>query len=326
MFSDFTKLFVVGGYNGKGLDRVEVLDLQNISKTYNATPYPNENYGMTVGVIQNIVKVCGGVLNPLICYDYHAVNKTWVVSGLMKFGRINHAGSFVENYWLLSGSSGNTGGQKTTEIWTGRELKNGPPLPRKMHGHCQLTLNATHIFFGKADGKPNYLLDWPAKKWKKLEPTQHHIVNSSCGLIKSARHGREVVIAGYDRGAIFSFYNFRWRNGPKMPYFYTAAHTQLSDTFIVVGGVNISSHYLDTVYKFDNIKYRWIPLEQRLQIPAGDLGVVTVPDEVASFEEVYPDLAFNSKYIVFFKKIAIVNYNPIIFCITNNQVRRKFLD
>ncbi len=284
MFLGYTKLFVVGGYNGSRLARVEVLDLEDESKLYkNAKFYPIRNYGMTVGVMDNIVKSCGGAFRSVTCYNYNADSKKWTVSTPMQFGRHNHAATFIGNKWVLSGGSGSTKSLTTTVVWTGSAFKDGPSLPRGMQGHCQLTLNATHVFFALADGKPNYLFDWPNQKWTELPPMVHSITHISCGLI-NAQIGKEAVVAAYGKCEIFNFRTMTWRHGPKTPYFYGASDVQLSDTFIVVGGRNISTHFLDSLFRFDHIQYDWVLLKQQLEVPASGVGVVTVPNKYLTEE------------------------------------------
>ncbi len=250
---------------------------------------------MTVAVIQDVIKACGGAANPNSCYDYHPDSKIWSESTPMLFGRYHHAASFIENLWLLSGSSGSTGGHTTTEMWAGSTFIEGPTLPRAMHGHCQVTVNATHIFFAMADGKSNYLFNWPNQTWTELLPMNYHFSNPSCGIINHTRNGREAVIAGFGKCETFNFMSMVWRIGPDAPYFFGVGYTQLADNFIVVGGTNITMNFLDTIYKFDKENYGWILLEHKLRIPASSSGVITVPDDFVSPGEELPDLAFNSR-------------------------------
>ncbi len=289
-------MLIVGGFDGNSLERVEIHDLENASATLNdIPPYPTKNYGMAVGVFQDVVKACGGAANPNTCYDYHPERKIWSESTPMLFGRYHHAASFIEKLWLLSGSSGSTGGHTSTEKWDGSAFAEGTSLQRGMHGHCQLTVNDTHILFVMADGQSNYLLNWTSQEWTELDPMMYLLNNPSCGLINNTRNGVEAVVAGFGISQIFNFVSMIWRIGPNAPYFFGAGYTQLSDTFIVVGGRNLTLHFLDTMYKFDNENYEWISLDHKLQVPSSSLSVVTIPNDFVPSEGELPDLAFNSK-------------------------------
>ncbi len=171
IFSDNTKLVVIGGQGSAGiLDRVEAFDLEDTTTRVcsHITDYPLPQFGMAVGIIGDVVKSCGG--NQALkkaCYDYHPTNNSWVRSVDMMHERYFHGHSFIDDMWLLSG--GDNGGTLTaTEMWTGSAFEAGPPLPQGMFGHCQLTVNHTHVFFATKDQKTNYLLYWPDKTWMEL--------------------------------------------------------------------------------------------------------------------------------------------------------------
>ncbi len=101
---------------------------------------------MAVGVIQGVIKSCGGHPPPRdVCYDYNPESNTWVSSSSMMQGRWFYHTSFIQDAWLISGGGDSTQSQTTTEKWTGSAFKAGPTLPRPMYAHCQLTLNATHV-------------------------------------------------------------------------------------------------------------------------------------------------------------------------------------
>ena len=65
-----------------------------------------------------------------------------------------------------------------------------------------------------------------------------------------------------------------WREGPELPFFYAASSAQLSCTFVVVGG--LGNGYLDTLYSFDEISYKWIELPQRLQTARRSPGAIAL--------------------------------------------------
>ncbi len=272
-------------YQTGDLSRVEAFDLEDTSTRtcQPITNYPQTQYGMAVGVMQGVIKSCGGYKEPKIaCYDYNPDSNTWIQSPNMTAKRVYHGHSFIDDKWLLSGGyvPDQVSPSNATEYWDGNEFHVGPPLPRAMHAHCQLTLNHTHVFFTAGDGLASYLLYWPDWTWTELPAITKNYAWPSCGLIKNPNNGREAVIAGEEKNEIFNFKNLTWRDGPTVPYFIYAGYTQLSDTFLVVGGKHSSSYsYLSTIYKFNNINYEWVQLCRNLQTKSGYYpGVVTVPD------------------------------------------------
>ncbi len=280
-----TKLVVIGGWLHEApINKVQVIDLEDESKTCNRlSDYPINQSAMTVGVINGVIKSCGGNQEPSdSCYDYHPESNTWVQSVSMEFERSYHAASFIDDVWMLSGG-GSGESETTTEVWNGTDFELGPPLTRGMsYAHCQLTLNATHVFFGHRDNKTNLLLNWQDKTYTMLPPISFEAIDqywTSCGLINNPERGREAVIAGYNQTQIFNFNDLTWRPGPNTSSFMEAGYTQLSDTFIVVGGYSSKYGYMDKIHKFDNINYDWIELNQHLETSNYWFpGAVMVPD------------------------------------------------
>ncbi len=263
-------------------DLVEALDLEDSSKSCNQiSHYPERKHAMSAGFMQGIVKSCGGGLSSVkACYDYHSENNSWVNSTSLMTGRMHMGASFIDNVWLLSGSwYGQV--KDTTEMWTGSNFEAGPNLPREMWSHCQLTVNATHVLFVRADGQPNFLLDWTDKTWTELPSLRYNIGGLSCGLIRHPINGIEAVVAGNGNSEIFNFTSLSWRPGPDAPNFNVASYTQLSDTFVMVGGY-VGGQNLDTLYKFDNVNYDWVPMEHHLQVPSRGPALATVPDNFVS--------------------------------------------
>ncbi len=285
--ADYTKFMVIGGwskdvfgYHNGTLNRTEIFNLENASTTCNMSDYPVRQTGMAVGIMQEIIKSCGGQSSPHdVCYNYYPANDTWVKSSNMTTGRYYHGSSFIDSVWLLS-NGGSSSTESTMEKWTGTAFELGPSLPRKMFGHCQLTVDAAHVFFADPDGQPNYLLNWAYQTWTELPPMATRMREHSCGLINNPKMGREAVVVGFGKTEIFNFDSHTWRFGRDAPYFYTAGYAQLLDTFVVVGGFGRYDYgTLDAIYKFDNINYEWTELGHRLETPCAMYpGVVAVPD------------------------------------------------
>ncbi len=155
--SEYTKLMVIGGFNGSSMDSVEVIDLNDSSnKTCEAvSDYPLSNDYLTAQVVDGVVKACGGLYAEYDCYDYDPSSGTWNSIPQLNSAKDQARSSIIDGTYLVSGDYDNY----QTEMWTGSEFVSGPDLPEVMYAHCQVTINATHVFFVDYEDKTAYLLD-----------------------------------------------------------------------------------------------------------------------------------------------------------------------
>ncbi len=107
----YTKLIVIGGYNaelGYLMSSVEVIDLENPSNKCNLiADYPVDDTGMTVGLIDGLIKSCGSMEDKDDCYDYNPATNSWITSTSLINARDFPRSSFIDGIWLVSGD--NTG-------------------------------------------------------------------------------------------------------------------------------------------------------------------------------------------------------------------------
>ncbi len=280
----YTKLIVIGGFNSTYyLSNVEVIDLENPTNICNMiADYPVEDGGMTVGLIDGLIKSCGGFHDIDDCYDYNPTTNSWITSASLLNERSIPRSSFIDGIWLVSGDRpGSDEVDSTTEMWMGTGFELGPSLPIPMYQQCQLTINSTHVFFAdtQTTGKA-YLLNWNEEIWTELPSMTVDRFAMSCGLINNPENGIEAVIVEGGVTEIFNFRDEEWKVGPTVEFFNNAGYAQIGDTFVVVGGYNDVSDAIDTIYKFDHINYDWILMSQRLHVPRAVYpGVVAVPDE-----------------------------------------------
>ncbi len=263
---------------------MEVIDLENPTNTCNLlADYPADENGMTVGLIDGLIKSCAGLHDTDDCYDYNPATNSWINSTSLKNARKMPRSSFIDGIWLISGDDDDEVDDvpQTTEIWTGTGFEPGPLLPIPMYSHCQLTINATHVYFADSrDTGKAYLLDWFEQKWTELPSMTIDRDQMSCGLINNPENGIEVVIVEDGVTEIFNFRENEWKSGPVVEYFDEASSAQIGDTFVVVGGENYAQQANDRIYRFDHINYEWIYLSQRLQVAReSNPGVVAVPDD-----------------------------------------------
>ncbi len=184
---------------------MEVVDLGDSSIDCDSlSDYPDNDYGMTLGVIGGLVKSCGSYSSTNDCYDYDPATDSWSSSTPMLDYRRYPKSSFIDGVWLVSGedyyesstttqgttdytystemSSIASGTASTTEFWTGDAFEQGPNLPKRMFRPCQLTINATHVFFADMtlSGR-SYLLDWNRQTWTDLPTMLRYYDDPSCG-------------------------------------------------------------------------------------------------------------------------------------------------
>ncbi len=272
---------VIGGYDGNYLDVVEVVDLEDPNKTCElVTNYPIATAYVTVALVDGITKACGGELSAIDCYDYDPSSDTWDSSPQLTFGKNWARSSIIDGTWLVSGDFTIPNGNMT-EMWTGTDFVLGPNLPEAMSGHCQVAINATHVFFADCEDQTTYLLDWSLQEWTQLDNMGMDRDNvCGCGLIRNEQMGKEIVVAAYGTSEIFSFDTMIWRDGPQLPFGYAYASVQLTDTFLLVGGYE--EDVSNKIYIFDEDDYEFTLKSQTLWHPRGYSGSLVVPDEIVN--------------------------------------------
>jgi hypothetical protein len=151
----FTKLLVGTGYNGGGLDSVEVIDLSSTSSSCNQLPnYPFETYRSVGGLFNNTSPIiCGGVdVGNKFTNKCHTLNhNSWIQAQSMSVPRY---GASLTNYPTAMAASendllvigGNSGSvlQASLEVYShsGWNLINSR-LPEGTAYACAITVNDT---------------------------------------------------------------------------------------------------------------------------------------------------------------------------------------
>ncbi len=247
---------VIGGNNGGDLEVVEVIDLDDPNKTCDVIAnYPIPCDFLTVTLINGVVKACGGDGSE-DCYDFDPASNTWDSSPGLHLDEHIARSSIIDGVWLVSGDGAVPDGN-VTEFWNGSEFILGPTPPERMGAHCQVSINATHVFFAHCETRNTYLLDRNLQQWTTLDSMSvDRGYDCECGLINNEQLGKDVVVASYGTSEIFNFANMTWRNGPTLPFGDSSASVELLDTFLLVGGYEDSVS--NKMYIFDEANYEFI--------------------------------------------------------------------
>ncbi len=284
-FLGYTKIIVVGGYE---IASIEVFDLGNPANTCEPiADYPIPTHDMALGVMDGLIKSCGGEIDTDECYDYDPRTNSWTEGGMLLTPRRSPRASFIDDVWLVSGDDiVSYDYPQSTEVCNGNgAFEQGPFVPAEMYHHCQLTINSTHVFFQQDNGDlapGTFLLDWTSKTWTELPSYQGNRILATCGMINNPENGTEVVVNMDGRSDIFNLRDSTWRIGPHLEEpLYQTGSAQLRDTFILVGGKGYGddSFRPDKIWLFDHLNYGWIQMDQRLLVLRNSPGVVAVPDD-----------------------------------------------
>ncbi len=265
-----------------------MIDLADPTNTCVAiADYPIALGYSSLGLVDGVVKSCGGFdeigHNVDNCFDYDKYTNEWISRPDMLHRRGEHRSSNIEGVWLISGDNSDTVG-RTTEMWQGSEFVQGPDMPQDMYGHCQVTINSTHIFFVDIIHQTTFMLEWSTEEWTQLDDMRGYRDHGcGCGLIRNEENGEEIVVAGYGSSEIFNLVTMKWRDGPDLHYAHGYASAQLEDTFLMVGGHdNYLGVYFNTILMFDQENYEFVELEQRVQYRRSYAAAIAVPDDVVN--------------------------------------------
>jgi len=280
--AELTKVLVIGGYKEGAISNVEVIDLSGDGLTCPKIPdYPLKVDAITAGFYDEKVIVCGGYDNSRThdeCFYLGPDLSRWIEMAPVLGGpKRRLASSIIDNKWLLSGGYDGRTTFKSTFFFDGISFNEGPEMPASKRAHCQVSINATHIFFANG-GTTTFLLNWYTQEYDILDRIPNSKEYGSCGVINNADHGLEVLLVDESSSYIYSIDDREWRDGPKLPQSTVDSFpVQLDDGFLSMGG-KLGSSYHATIYKFDENAYDWLVEPVRLETPRQFAAAVTVPD------------------------------------------------
>jgi len=167
----------------------------------------------------------------------------------------------------------------STYIYDGQNFRSGIDMPARKDGHCQVTVNSTHIFVTGYPTTDTFLLDWQQQKWTVLKDIPRLMYSPACGLLENPEYGPEVLVTVEDFAFIFSLTDLEWRLGSSLPEpFSDLAYAQVRDGFLAIGGFGVFEPS-DKIYKFKESSYKWVLERSRLEVPRVIPAAVGVPDD-----------------------------------------------
>jgi len=274
----------VGGPQGINPPVVDVIDGSDSGKTCAEVPdYPEEEYAHTAAFLNGRIYSCGGGNHPHDCYSLDT-ELVWQPSVPMPEGRYYAASSVINGLWWITGGDRESDRRDadTTFLFDGISFFEGPTLPVPKSGHCQVTINDTHVFFtGLVASEETYLFNWETEEWITLESNPHPYSNVPCGLLNNPDYGPEVIyaVSFHERTFIYNLANDAWREGPPFPQKLSMpSYARVEDGLITVGGSVEFTDY-GVVYKFKEDTYEWEMLNQTLSWYRSSFASVTIPDD-----------------------------------------------
>jgi len=272
---------------------VELLDVSGEGKTCPTIPdYPLEVGLLTAAFYQGKVVACGGLLNsPTVdwiptdrCFSLGPDLSKWEEMYSLPYGPTHAlASSVFDNKWLISGGTNiieNTFTNKTM-VLDGFIFLPSPDMPKAKDFHCQLTINSTHIFFASSF-KYTFILNWQTQEYVPVDDMPNPMTVAACGLFKNKDLELEAIVANGYNSNIFSFTDFKWRDGPIVPEkVQNVATTSIKNGALSIGGWDGREDFFTSIYKFDNSLYDWTPVGIELSVKREEAAAVAVPDDFA---------------------------------------------
>jgi len=275
-------LFVIGGERYSDniyFNNIEIFDLsESQPRCKSIAPYPVEATGILSAFAGKLIGCGGSTLFDSYgeCFVYDKDANVWnEVKSLPGRNYVGTKSSIIDGKWFISGG---VSSRLSTLIFDNGEFVEGPPLPHPKHGHCQVTLNDTHIFFSGGTSVTTFLLDLPNKKWITLKSSPGQYYYPGCGLVNSPTFGQEVVMTTLEFTAIFSLSTLEWNMGKSLPEKVDSmTSAQFENDFVVIGGRKSDGLSISSMYRFDANSYDWVKINHDLEEPRDLASAVAAP-------------------------------------------------
>jgi len=158
-----------------------------------APRFPIVIRGGTGAFLDGVLTVCGGITDDAVpeytnrCFELSSGSDDWrEVAGLPTGDNAFLKSSVVAGKWLLSGG---VRAPSSTLIYEDGLFTPGPELPFPKDGHCQVTINSTHVFFAGGASEETFMLDVPNGQWIYLSDIPAEVSLGACGLLHHPTDG-----------------------------------------------------------------------------------------------------------------------------------------
>ena len=282
---------VVSGFPDSVNNDVELIDLTDQGRTCRKpSPYPaGSSLRAPMGTyIHNVAIVCGGSPYTDKCHVYNPQNGTWIESISMTVPR-GYSGTTIlkDNWWITGGYNYDEDMLSSTEyLDNSTRFVPYDDLPVATDFHVMVNVDGAKVMilssYYNDYNKRTLIFDVESETWSDGPELNAGREKSQAGLVIFENGTRAVVAAtGLDEPST-EYLNLDdnvWKYGPTTPYeIQQGASVQLNDTFIIVGGQNLTN-VLDTLWTIDPINETWVLRDQKLSIPRYHAAAFLVPDD-----------------------------------------------
>jgi len=281
---------VVGGYGNdlELLKSVEVFDFSEERRLCPLLPdFPEEVESFTMAFYGGKLVGCGGYAKDGDlgnCFELGPTLESWEkVSDPLPMSENSLKSSVIDNVMFMSGGFHESSGAfKSTFFYDGVNINTGLEMPEGKVNHCQLTINATHIFITGNTPTNTFMLDWVRQEWIIVDNIPNVLEGPACGILNNPELGPEILVASENLSFIFSLTNLEWREGPVLPdeRLIDMSYAQIEGGFLAIGGyINHGFEFSDKIYRFNENSYEWEVQDMFLESPRSRSGAVSVPDD-----------------------------------------------
>jgi len=177
------------------LSEIETIDISGRNEQCSPIPnYPLGVHGSVAVYDKGLVTVCGGYNAELFytdrCFQLKSPSDSWREIKSLPIPSSESKGSLIDGKWFISGGQDDPDVGTQTLIFDieEKEYTLGPKMPDSKTAHCQVTVNATHVFFA---GSTNltYFLNWQTQEWIFVEDMPRTITFGAFGLLNNPAYG-----------------------------------------------------------------------------------------------------------------------------------------
>ena len=292
-------IMVTGGRSGiEFIDEVQIVG--PFSSTTATCPVignlPMAYGGMVPVSVGNDTLLCGGwdQNNPpyyAISSCYQLTSGTWVNSPASQLNHARHFAASIQlpgNIVWITGGSGASGTESTTEIFDGSSFKPSIGLPGRFREHCMAKINCTHTFiagsFYGLYANDAYIVGYENEIFTGLDDPLEKMTRGrnghGCGVIHQPNGPIMFVAGGYsdDAKTNIEMYipgNDTWVQGPVLPREYShGGSIDVDGGTIFVGG---ATGYSNIMF-FDHTAMTVTYLDQSLSTGAWAFAAIPIYD------------------------------------------------